>query len=463
MDEFPFSITLEPTPSGGCPQTVLCLRLLRDLGKKRKIFDAVWDQQPVTIKVFTDPIKAKYHTKREWRRLKLLHQRCPNSPVPLFYGRSKQGGWAAVTKKILDAPNLREIWDSTTDKDKKYELLLMICRQLAEQHNKGVLQKDLHLGNFLLQGEKLFTVDVGQMQFFSHKVGRNTAISQLAMLGCSLPTGQTQTFTRLCEEYFQARNWHLEKSDETLFHKKMARHRKTAIRRELRKCLRTSKRYFKIKTSGYTAVLSREFCEGANPRHLVEQIDELMAHGQVIKNSNTSYVARMNWNGKEVVVKRYNYKGFFHSLRHTIKGSRALHNWLNSHKLRKLNIPTPKPLAYISTYKRLLLEKAYIVTEYIPGKTFHRLIKREKKSCEEQIKITNQILNIIERLGEYRISHGDLKDTNILVTDEGPVLTDLDSVKTHIFDLTGKWQTAKDVAHLKRSLSELENYLQEKQ
>ena len=31
---------------------------------------------------------------------------------------------------------------------------------------KGVLQNDLHLGNFLLRGNSLFVIDPGQMRFF---------------------------------------------------------------------------------------------------------------------------------------------------------------------------------------------------------------------------------------------------------------------------------------------------------
>jgi serine/threonine protein kinase len=487
MDELPFQLLIKRNSPNTQPESLLCTALLRAIPGRRQVYDALWNGKSVIVKVFSHKISAKRHLKKEWQGLNLLQSRGLNAPQPLFYGQTENGQQAIVMEKIVDSTTALDAIRKTPDETAKLNLLAQVCEELARQHNKGVLQKDLHLGNFLVSpvrnstgkipdaavekgkisngvsGDKVFALDPGQMRFFANKVGRNRAISQLAMLGCSLPTDQTKTFTKLCEEYFQARHWHLEKSDETLFQKKLAQHQKTALRRELRKCLRTSKKYLKIKTAQYTAVFNKEFCEGANPRHLVEQIDELIANGQVIKNSNTSYVARISWNGKDVAVKRHNCKGFFHSLRHTIKGSRALRGWLNNHRLRKLNIPVPKPLAYISTYKRLLIEKTYILTEYIQGKTFHRLIKRERIPHEELAKITNQILNIIERLGEYRISHGDLKDSNILITNEGPVITDLDSMKTHIFDLTAKWQIAKDIAHLKTCLSRLENRLLEKQ
>ncbi|MFQ5772535.1 MAG: hypothetical protein ACE5HX_18505, partial [bacterium] len=62
--------------------------------------------------------------------------------------------------------------------------------------------------------------------------------------------------------------------------------------------------------------------------------------------------------------------------------------------------------------------------------------------------VTQQIAELLERLGKYRISHGDLKHSNILVTDNGPMITDLDGMKVHKWIWMYKVRKAKDLANL---------------
>ncbi|MHC4362785.1 MAG: lipopolysaccharide kinase InaA family protein, partial [Planctomycetota bacterium] len=145
------------------------------------------------MKIFGDPIKARYHAMREWRGLKQLQERGLNSPAPLFHGKSERYGWVVVTEKISDAANVRQVWEQTTDPARRRELLCRVSEELARCHNKGVLQKDLHLGNFLLAGGRVFRLDPAQMRFLSHEVGKAAGICQLAMLASIVREEGTET------------------------------------------------------------------------------------------------------------------------------------------------------------------------------------------------------------------------------------------------------------------------------
>ena len=158
------------------------------------------------------------------------------------------------------------------------------------------------------------------------------------------------------------RDWDFGITEENLFKKYLSLHKKTGIKNGLKKCLRTNKRELKIKSGKYVALFSRVFCAEAGAFDFIEQIDELMDNGQILKDGNTCYVSRINWNGKDVVVKRYNNKGYIHCIRHTIKRSRARRAWLNGHRLGMLQIPTPRPLAYIEERRGLLVCNSYIIT-----------------------------------------------------------------------------------------------------
>jgi tRNA A-37 threonylcarbamoyl transferase component Bud32 len=220
--------------------------------------------------------------------------------------------------------------------------------------------------------------------------------------------------------------------------------------KSLEECLRKNKWYVQVESAGYRAGLDRNFCEEPEALDFIERIDTLMDGGQILKSGDTCYVSRVIWNGKDVVVKRYNHKGFIHSVRHTIKKSRALRGWLHGYRLGMLNIPAPRPLAYIEQYKGQLLWKSYLVTEYVEGQRLYDFLRDGTVGEGERSKVIEQIAELFGRLGKHRITHGDLKHTNILITGRRAVLTDLDGMKVHRFNWTHRIWRAKDVARFLR-------------
>lgn len=58
-------------------------------------------------------------------------------------------------EKIADSPTALDIFNKASGKEAKLNLLMLVCRELARQHRSGVLQRDLHLGNFVVDGDKV--------------------------------------------------------------------------------------------------------------------------------------------------------------------------------------------------------------------------------------------------------------------------------------------------------------------
>jgi len=228
-------------------------------------------------------------------------------------------------------------------------------------------------------------------------------------------------------------------------HTSSKKHTESSTYSGLKKRLRTSKRYLRIKTGSYIAMFDRGFCQNAESLDFIEKIDTLMDKGQILKNDDTSYVSRLTWNSKDVLVKRYNHKGFIHSLRHTIKRSRARRNWLHGHRLGMLDIATPRPLAYIEQRRGLLVWQSYLVTKYIEGQKLYDFLRNSNVADEQRSIAMQQIKYLLDKMGKYRITHGDLKHTNILVTKNGPVLTDLDGMKVHRCNCMYKIKQEKDL------------------
>lgn len=232
-------------------------------------------------------------------------------------------------------------------------------------------------------------------------------------------------------------------------HTSSKKHAEASSHSELKKYLRTSQRYLQIKDGRYIAVFDRDFCQDAEPLELIEKIDTLMDKGRILKNDDTCYVSRLTWNSKDVVVKRYNHKGFIHSLRHTIKRSRARRNWLHGHRLGMLNIATPRPLAYIEQRRGLLVWQSYLVTEYVKGRELKDFLRDDKTSEKKRSIVSGQVAELLDSLSDHKITHGDLKHSNILITESGPVLTDLDAMRVHRWDWIYKIRKAKDLSRFK--------------
>ncbi|GAG36099.1 unnamed protein product, partial [marine sediment metagenome] len=90
---------------------------------------------------------------------------------------------------------------------------------------------------------------------------------------------------------------------------------------------------------------------------------------------------------------------------------------------------TPRPLAYIERRRGTLVWESYLVTECVKGQRLYDFLQDGNVAEEERSKVTQQVRELVDELGKHRISHGDLKHSNILITDNGPVLTDLDGMK----------------------------------
>ena len=449
MSEFPFQLVVKRTYPENNTESLMCIDLLRIVPGRRSVYDALLNQRSVIAKVFSHRLSAKRHLRREWRGLRNLASRKINMPNPLFYGQTEDGQWVVVVEKIAESVTALDLFDKLKNSTEKLELLILVAREMAKQHMKGVLQKDLHLGNFLIRDDTVFTLDAGQMQFLHGQIGRKKSVAQLAMLAAWLPGRQNEATATLCKEYFKVRDWRFGESEEILFHNRLALYLKRAINKGLRKSLRTSKRHLKIQNKKNVAVFDRSLCLKMATSDFIDKIDVLMDTGEILKNGNTCYVSRLIWNDREIVIKRYNHKSSIHSLRQTIRRSRARRCWLHGHRLGMLNISTPKPLAYIENRRGFLIWKSYFITEYVKGLKLYHFLRDNSISEKQRSCVMKQMNHILDEMEKGRITHGDLKHTNILITNNGPVLTDLDAMRVHKYSCSYRIRRAKDLERIK--------------
>ena len=276
MNELPFQLSITCNYPEKRTESVKCTALLRSIPGRRNVFDAAWNDKNVIVKVFTHPINAKRHVKREWKGLVTLSEAKINAPAPLFFGHTDNGNWAVVMEKITSSTTVLEMFNNLQNIEKKLELLITVCRELVSQHKAGILQKDFHLENFIMADGIIYALDPAQMQFFNHEVSKNKSITNLAKLLLYLPIDDTESKQTVCKEYFKAREWDYDDYQEHLIQKQTNLQRNKSIERGLKKCLRTSKRFIKIKNKNFTTIFNKTFCGETQVTDFINQIDDLM-------------------------------------------------------------------------------------------------------------------------------------------------------------------------------------------
>jgi serine/threonine protein kinase len=108
-----------------------------------------------------------------------------------------------------------------------------------------------------------------------------------------------------------------------------------------------------------------------------------------------------------------------------------------------LRIATAKPVAYIEQLKGPLVWKSYLVTEYIEGQQLDCFLQDCNVSREQRVATIRRTLDMLGKLQDNRITHSDLKYSNILITDSGPVLIDLDAMAVHRLRWVAAWKGRK--------------------
>lgn len=421
----------------GSQATLLrCTRLLRSISGRRVVYEGLCNKQPAVIKIFLSAAHGKRHFKRELRGLKELAARgLKTANIPAF-GRNDQGHFVLVLDKIENATDLFSLIESAKDLKDVKQAMKAVFAYIATMHTAGVVQHDLHLGNFLWNGKTIYALDPAEMVFANNPPGRKTSFQQLAMLFSSLPESVWSDRENLLKIYFQTRKWDLKDRDIERIRELTAKHRLQHMGRMLRKTLRTSKRYMKQKRDALSGVFAQDIFEKQDLDAVLLNIDEKMENGQILKRGNTCFVSKIRVNNHDVVVKRYNHKSLWHSFRHTLKRSRARHCWLFGHRLTGLEIPCARPVAFIEQRQYGLIWQSYILNEFLDGPELCDAMRAADLTEQQKKEIVEKSEQLLNTLSDARMTHGDMKPGNVLICEGQPMLIDLDSMKLHFFSQT---------------------------
>lgn len=443
----PLPATLLLESADGVSLPLIAETVLRLLPRKRLVLRAIWNGRPVALKLFARAAHGDRHVQRERAGLQAIRAAGIGAPAILGECRTPDGTFVGLLYEWLaDAPELGRLWP-TFDVALKQHWLARLVETLARLHGHGAWQADIHLGNFLVGGSApaapLWLLDFGTVQTGPSPLARDRSLQNLAALAAQLPGADRDLID--VPAYLQARGWAADGAA-------LDRYRRALnaawrgrwhdyLDKSLRDCSLTA-----YQQNFHGVVAMRRAAQDDALIQLVADPEAALPDGALLKAGNTATVARVgDW-----VVKRYNIKNWRHALGRCWRPTRAEHSWRFAHRLEIAAIRTPKPLALIERRWGWLRGRAWLVCEAVAGDNLLHLGERGALPAP----VLKSLRELLRGLQRERLSHGDFKATNFLVSGDEVVLIDLDAMQQHCFAASFRRAFARDLRRLQRNWAE---------
>ncbi|MCC2666938.1 MAG: kdkA [Gammaproteobacteria bacterium] len=442
----PFKLVLK-----GVKEAIYCDKIIRFVPGKRVVAFGKWGNQEIVAKLFY----KKSYLERDATGVRVL-LRC-NVPTPrLLY----QGAGTVENKKmevllferITPAENLEFLWQEKKGSCESVDLMNRIITEIATQHVLGIQQMDLHLKNFLVTEKTIYTLDGGGIKKTPPTLDKNFSLKHLALFFSQLGVNTEPLQKELFKTYCKLRGWMFKQAYWDILKKLIARQNKKRRQQYYKKVFRNCTAFTRINTLKKTIVYDRDY-QSSLFMDFLHEPEKMFAESSVtfLKAGRTSTVAKIRVNERWLVVKRYNIKNPWHWLRRCLRRTRAANSWWLAHYLRLFGISTAKPVAYIENHFLGLRGTSYFIMEYIAGQNMGEFFSTSPGHSKGTLEIARRILDVFYYLGKLKITHGDLKMTNILLENEKPVLIDLDGMREHKTLLGFKRAFQKEIKRFMRN------------
>ena len=422
-------------------------KVVRIIPKRRMVAFGQWQGQPTVAKLFFDKKRAKRHMEKELAGVSALQKSHIPSPELLGEFMTEDCSCRVLLFKQIAATSLDVLWQNKRHISEILLILHAVMVELATQHVMGVLQRDLHLKNFLIElledpfdsheatqeRVRVYTLDGGQIEMFPALLAKKESMSSVALFLSQLGAGMESYQQLLFRYYAKQRGWIIKRSDIIELFKLIGNWGAERWQRYERKIWRDSTDFAKISRWTATTVFDRKYT-GPDFIRLLSHPDMAFtgAHALILKAGRSCTVAKVTLDGREFVVKRYNIKGFFHWLRRALRPTRAASCWRLAQKLKLFQVPTAQPAAYIENRCLGLRGKSYFIMEHVHAYHMGQYLDAHSNNPEILGAVTARVTTLLKNLLKLNVTHGDLKMTNILIdADDQPLLIDLDGMREH--------------------------------
>jgi tRNA A-37 threonylcarbamoyl transferase component Bud32 len=147
------------------------------------------------------------------------------------------------------------------------------------------------------------------------------------------------------------------------------------------------------------------------------------------KHDRTTTVSRVELVGEPMVLKRYNPRNQWHKIKRALRRSRARRCWQMSYAFSEAGLNVATPILMLEDRFGPFRLNAYFLNEFLDGQELMTLLPSMNQA--QQLKVAEAIDDAFEKLKAARLTHGDLKASNLMWCNDRLYFIDLDAAQQH--------------------------------
>lgn len=412
------------------PDSLVCDQIINSTDKQWTCFGH-WGEQRVLAKIFADEKQAQ----QEVDFIQSMSDMGVKTQKLLYHGTAREKALSVLLFEPLHEPqNVFDVWKSADD-EKRSELLHALIPFIAKVHQTGTFKENLHLKNFALNSSNVYLIELDQVIKAKDKLPLNErqSLKNLGFMFAQLPPRYSSLCATLYPLYIKTRDMVFTLAGLTRLQKWIVHWRKYFLHHLDRKIFHNNEKISYSKEWRRLFICDRGYeTKSLHALLAAPDVAMQMSDAKLIKADANTALAKIEVDGRSIVIKRFNPANLWQKIKWALKSSPASRNWRNAHRLKILDIPTPKPIAVLEKRFGPFCLESYFISEYIPGENLQKYVT-ELKNTEELGKVADNLLGILADLSDMQITHGNLQATNVLINKQKPFLIDLEKVRSHRF------------------------------
>lgn len=401
---------------------VCCKKVLRAIPDKRIACEGYVGATRVLVKIYF----SKYNALRNWRRWKrsaygyeAFHATHIHAPAILFSGYLPQYAFYVLVLEYLeDGVSLDMAINSAFDGHLQDEVVTPLIPVIAAQHEAGILQNDLHLGNFMVRGETIYSLDGDQVKYLGASLSRQRSLEHLTRFLAKLPTALGSSFEPLINAYAQCRGWDFSQDEVMRLRQGVFSTRKKNLFSFLSKALKSKDPFVRNSSRGFFSVYKRQA-----DLNLQEIIDAFRDASSGAIRARMRYET-VSFSGNDMVLWTSPAWGFLTMC----PWWEATRVWRNALMLERLGLGSPCPVGLVACRTGFLRWNCAVIFRQFEGITLRDFLTSPSTSNTQKERTAGLLADAFLLLSLVGVGFRRISSEDILVSRDRVIFLGLENI-----------------------------------
>lgn len=403
--------------------SVLCSRVIRAIAGKRLACAGQGAQGKVIVKLYYSRRKAYLHWRKSDRGCRAFIERGIAAPGIIFSGYVPAHDiYAMVLEYLEDASRLDSALADAMTQAQRADILGRVSAALAAHHDAGILQQDLHLGNFMIGGGRVYSLDGDRVRLLRRPVDEVRSLENLALFLSNVPYQDIGEIETCIDAYAQARGIDLGPRERMRVRKRSWRIRSEALGAFMRKVLRSRDPFVARADKGLFAVFDSRNTDvdfSVLVDNGVHKDRPWTAKGggyEVQDVGGKTFLCRTSWALGPLAA-----KGTFLATR----------LWKMAHMLNRIGVATPRPVALVLQGSAPLVWRCSVWFRPAHGVRLDEYLDSTLVPHEEKSRLAAGVTSALDLARAFNLVPSGLNPSDVIVSGADAVFMDPLAFRRH--------------------------------